>query len=50
MNLDVWQYRQQSNYTYSRQAGSHWSNIRSYLQRPLPTITVMLSLGQLVTK
>lgn len=50
MNLGVWQYRQQSNYTYSRQAGSHWSNIRSYLQRPLPTITGMLSLGQLVTQ
>ncbi|HGJ5880812.1 MAG TPA: fimbria/pilus outer membrane usher protein [Arsenophonus nasoniae] len=50
MNFGIWQYRQQSNYTYSRQSGAKWNNIRSYLQRPLPVITGMLSLGQLVTQ
>lgn len=50
MNFGIWQYRQQSNYTYSRQLGANWSNIRSYLQRPLPAIAGMLSLGQLVTQ
>lgn len=50
INFNVWQYRQQSNYTYSHQSGHHWHNVRGYLQRPLPRIESMMLLGQLVTQ
>ncbi|MED5608318.1 fimbria/pilus outer membrane usher protein [Pseudomonas sp. JH-2] len=49
LNLGMWQYRQQSNLTYDRDYGSHWHNIRSYVQRPLPSMDSQLSLGQTYT-
>lgn len=49
VNLGMWQYRQQSNLTYDRDFGTHWSNIRSYVQRPLPSMDSQLSLGQTYT-
>lgn len=49
VNLGSWQYRQLSNLTWDNR-GSKWSNIRSYLQRPLPNMNSQLMLGQLLTR
>ncbi len=49
LNLGKWQYRQISNLNWSRDSGSDWKNIRSYLQRPLPGIGSQMMMGQLVT-
>lgn len=49
VNLGSWQYRQLSTATWNKQSGSQWNNIRSYLQRPIPTINSQLMGGQLVT-
>jgi len=45
-NLGAWQYRQQSTLTSSRGMGTHWTNLRSYVQRPLPTLSSQLTVGQ----
>lgn len=45
-NLGAWQYRQQSTLTSSRGMGTHWTNLRSYVQRPLPTLGSQLTAGQ----
>lgn len=49
LNVAGWQYRQLSNLSWSREAGSRWRNIRRYLQKPLPGIGSQLMLGELVT-
>ncbi|HIE0995333.1 TPA: fimbria/pilus outer membrane usher protein [Pseudomonas aeruginosa] len=49
LNLGEWQYRQQSNLSYDRVYGGHWANIRSYVQRPFPSIASQLSLGETTT-
>lgn len=49
INLGKWQYRQQSNMTWNPDNGSHWSNIRSYVQRPLPEWDSQLTMGQTYT-
>lgn len=49
VNLGMWQYRQQSNLTYNRGLGSHWTNIRSHVQRPITALDSQLSLGQTFT-
>lgn len=49
LNLGLWQLRQQSSYTrYTTNNGpdnSHWTSIRTYLQRPLPGVNSQLILG-----
>lgn len=49
LNLAGWQYRQMSTATWSEHSGSSWNNIRSYIQRPIPTIHSDFKGGQLVT-
>uniref|UniRef100_UPI00333F4BC7 fimbria/pilus outer membrane usher protein n=1 Tax=Castellaniella defragrans TaxID=75697 RepID=UPI00333F4BC7 len=50
VNLGAWQYRQQSTLTYSSQGqGTRWSNLRSYVQRPLPALDSQLTIGQTFT-
>lgn len=49
INAGEWQYRQISNLNWDKDTGSKWTNIRSYLQRPLPTLGSMLMMGQLIT-
>ncbi|MBG2615862.1 fimbrial biogenesis outer membrane usher protein [Klebsiella oxytoca] len=49
INLGKWQYRQLSNLNWSRDGGSTWKNIRSFLQRPLPEYGSQLTAGELVT-
>ena len=49
INIGSWQYRQLSNANWSQKNGSKWTNIRSYIQRPLPAISSELMGGQLVT-
>ncbi|OKP16864.1 fimbrial protein [Serratia fonticola] len=34
-NLGLWRYRQQSNYRYDNEAGSHWDTSRRYVQRAI---------------
>ncbi|MCS3429830.1 outer membrane usher protein [Klebsiella sp. BIGb0407] len=49
VNIGSWQYRQLSTATWNQQNGSQWTNIRSYIQRPLPAMNSQLMGGQLVT-
>lgn len=49
INIGKWQYRQLSNVNWSRDDGSTWKNIRSYLQRPLPEFGSQVMMGELVT-
>lgn len=49
VNLGLWQFRQQSNVNWSREQGSQWQRIRSYVQRPLPEMGSQFSAGELIT-
>ncbi len=49
VNLGLWQYRQLSNVNWSREQGSQWQRIRSYVQRPLPEMGSQFSAGELIT-
>lgn len=49
INVGEWQYRQISNLNWDKDIGSKWNNIRSYVQRPLPTLGSLLMMGQLIT-
>lgn len=49
LNFGKWQYRQLSNLNWSRDGGSDWKNIRSYVQRPLPEMRSQMVMGELVT-
>ncbi len=49
VNIGKWQYRQLSNFNWRRQGGHSWKNIRSYVQRPLPTMRSQMALGELTT-
>nr|WP_044612048.1 fimbria/pilus outer membrane usher protein [[Enterobacter] lignolyticus] len=49
LNIGSWQYRELSTLSWSHENGSSWNNIRSYLQRPLPSIQSQLAMGQLIT-
>lgn len=49
INLGKWQYRQLSNLNWTRESGSQWKNIRSYVQRPLPKLGSQMSMGELIT-
>lgn len=46
INIGKWQYRQQSNINYASELGTKWSNIRSYISRPIEPIQGVLTLGQ----
>ncbi|KQW97538.1 fimbrial protein [Acinetobacter sp. Root1280] len=46
VNIGKWQYRQQSNINYSPEIGTKWTNIRSYISRPIEPIQGVLTLGQ----
>ncbi|EJD6475827.1 fimbrial biogenesis outer membrane usher protein [Providencia rettgeri] len=48
-NMGTWQYRQQSTVNYSKHNGSDWQNIRSYIQKPIPSFKGISRVGQLVT-
>lgn len=52
-NLGLWQLRQQSSYTrYTTNNGpdsSQWKSVRTYVQRPLPSINSELTLGDSYT-
>ncbi len=49
LNMGKWQYRQLSNFTWSRNGGRDWKNIRRYVQRPLPNIRSQMEMGELIT-
>ncbi|WON76640.1 fimbria/pilus outer membrane usher protein [Serratia sp. UGAL515B_01] len=53
INLGLWQFRQQSSFTrYRQDSGSNnnrWDAIRTYMQRPLPTLGSQLTLGESFT-
>lgn len=49
INLAGWQYRQLSTLNWDKLNGSTWNNIRSYIQRPIPTINSQLMAGELIT-
>ncbi len=53
INLGLWQFRQQSSYTsYNSDKGTssnQWNSIRTYVQRPLPSIGSQLTLGESFT-
>lgn len=46
VNIGKWQYRQQSNINYSPEVGTKWTNIRSYISRPIEPIQGVVTLGQ----
>jgi len=50
LNVGLWQLRQQSNVSYTRDAGTHWNIIHTYVQRPLLSMGSLLSLGQNTTE
>ncbi|WP_228273196.1 fimbria/pilus outer membrane usher protein [Acinetobacter soli] len=45
-NIGKWQYRQQSNFSIDNDHHTQWNHIRSYLQRPINSLTSVLTLGQ----
>ncbi|MHA7847504.1 fimbria/pilus outer membrane usher protein [Serratia sp. D1N4] len=53
INLGLWQFRQQSSFTrYNSDkstSNSQWNSIRTYVQRPLPSIGGQLTLGESFT-
>lgn len=53
INLGLWQFRQQSSFTRytsdNNPGNSHWNSIRTYVQRPLPSIGSLLTLGDSFT-
>ncbi|TCM60044.1 outer membrane usher protein [Acinetobacter calcoaceticus] len=49
VNINQWQFRQQSSLTYQQDKFS-WNSIRSYLKRPIASIQSEMSFGQLTSK
>ncbi|EEX4923826.1 fimbrial biogenesis outer membrane usher protein [Escherichia albertii] len=49
INLAGWQYRQINTATWNEHSGTIWNSIRSYVQRPIPTIESVFMGGQLIT-
>lgn len=49
INIGQWQYRQQSNFSTDNNGKANWENIRSYLQRPIQSISSKLTIGQQFT-
>lgn len=49
VNMGAWQFRQLSNLNWNQQQGTRWQRVRSYVQRPLPTMSSQLSAGELIT-
>ncbi|KFK95687.1 MULTISPECIES: fimbria/pilus outer membrane usher protein [unclassified Serratia (in: enterobacteria)] len=53
INLGLWQFRQQSSYTRYTSDGnpsnSKWNSIRTYVQRPLPSLRSQVTLGESFT-
>jgi len=49
VNLGTWQYRHQGNWAKTRGHTAQWTNIRSYVQRPIPQLESQLTLGQNTT-
>ncbi|MFZ1874652.1 MAG: fimbria/pilus outer membrane usher protein [Chania sp.] len=53
INLGLWQFRQQSSFTRytsdNSPSNSQWNSIRNYVQRPLPSISSQLTLGDSFT-
>jgi len=49
VNLGQWQYRHQGNWSKTRGQLATWTNIRSYVQRPIPQLESQLTLGQNTT-
>ncbi|TCM69168.1 outer membrane usher protein [Acinetobacter calcoaceticus] len=47
VNFGKWQYRQQSTLRYTENQGSQWSNLRSYISRPIESIQGIAQFGQL---
>ena len=49
INLGLWRFRQQSNYSYNKgpsQSSGNWDNIRTYVERPIAGWNSRLMLGQ----
>lgn len=49
LNLGGWQFRHDSNLTWSDDDGRHWQSIATYAQRALPKVRGMLTLGEAYT-
>lgn len=49
LNLAGWQFRHDSNLTWSNDDGQHWQSIATYAQRAIPKIRGMLTLGEAYT-
>lgn len=49
VNFGTWQYRQSGSATWNQQQGASWHTLRSYIQRPIPSISSELMAGQLIT-
>jgi len=49
VNLGQWQYRHQGNWSKMHGQSPTWTNIRSYVQRPIPQLESQLTLGQNTT-
>ena len=47
INIGKWQYRQQSSINHSSETGAKWTNIRSYVSRPIEPVQGVLTLGQI---
>ena len=49
LNLGGWQFRHDGNLTWSEGQGRHWQNIASYVQRGIPQLRGMLTVGDAYT-
>ncbi|MCI1089035.1 fimbria/pilus outer membrane usher protein, partial [Stenotrophomonas maltophilia] len=49
MNLGGWQFRHDSNLTWSEGDGRHWQSIATYAQRGIPQVRGMLTIGEAYT-
>ena len=46
MNIGLWRLRQQGNWRYDNDNGSHWNTTRTYAQRALPGLQGEMTVGQ----
>ncbi|KAG1469524.1 hypothetical protein G6F57_012149 [Rhizopus arrhizus] len=49
LNLGGWQFRHDSNLTWSEGDGRHWQSIATYAQRGIPQVRGMLTIGEAYT-
>lgn len=49
LNLGGWQFRHDSNLTWSEGNGRHWQSIATYAQRGIPQVRGMLTIGEAYT-